>query len=78
MPIETLYFKSYAQYFYGNSKPENAILNKDSLIRTSPTGFYFVSKVTDKKKVIENYSAYLEIDSEKNGFVFYKSRYFNK
>lgn len=78
VPIETLYFKSYAQYFYGNSKPENAILNKDSLIRTSPTGFYFVSKVTDKKKVIENYSAYLEIDSEKNGFVFYKRRYFNK
>jgi len=78
VPVETLYFKSYAQYFYGKCKPEYATNNKDSLIKNCRTGFYLVSKCTDKKKVIENYSAYVEVVSEINGFVFYKSRYFNK
>jgi len=71
--LKNIYFKSYATYFYGNTKPpENTDFYNENWLLTGQIDkdVYFATKI-HKAEQLEKYSDIKKI-GEKNGFVFYK------
>jgi 4-amino-4-deoxy-L-arabinose transferase-like glycosyltransferase len=75
--VKTLGYKSYAQYFYAQVKPDNRKESKDeNWLLTGPVDkpTYFVSKITFRDELMRNHGERLKILYEKNGFVFYERK----
>jgi hypothetical protein len=75
--VKTLGYKSYAQYFYAQVKPDNRKESKDeNWLLTGPVDkpTYFVSKITFRDELMRNHGERLKILYERNGFVFYERK----
>lgn len=71
--LKNIYFKSYATYFYGNTKPpgNNNFYDENWLLTGQiDKDVYFVTKI-HKAEQLEKYTDIKKI-GEKNGFVFFK------
>ena len=71
--LKNIYFKSYATYFYGNTKPPTnpEFYNENWLLTGNiDKDVFFITKIHRS----ENLKSYPEIKKtgEKNGFVFYR------
>lgn len=72
--VETMRFKSYANYFYANRQPDLGKMIQDSIINTKimpEVQVYFVGKIQDSE-ANEKERPNMHRLYSKNGFVFYK------
>jgi 4-amino-4-deoxy-L-arabinose transferase-like glycosyltransferase len=71
--IGTLYYKSYAPYFYAQLNPKNSIRDSYRLIiNGSDKPCFFVGKINSKEKIMKEYGNRLLAIDQKNGFVLYQ------